>query len=421
MIASPGDVAEEREIARDLINEWNTLHSSHRKIVLIPLLWEYSTAPASGNRAQGIINDQMLKHADLLVGIFWKRIGSSTGKAISGTVEELETHVNNSKPAMLYFSEAPLPQDFDREQYDALQKFKAEARQKNLLAAYKTLEDFRNQFRNHLALTLNDSGFFLGFKDEVASDGEIDAASVKTPDLPNEAKILLLAAVKSSDGKLIHSESKSGTVIQVNDKNFVPEQTPRIVAKWKAGLEYLIGWGYIRPLSASFYEVTESGYQLVDAEKGTAVEKSAIIIDGLVAQRSDAQYSAGMCIYIANVVTIKVKNRGTDVINDFSISVKMNKHLLSDDSHAEFEGEYAILNFNENKLFGGQSRSVKLPVKIIDRFAKDVIGSVLTVTVFTDKGAVSREYPIRSFFKMMDVSNHEVELSEVLFKNPYGV
>ena len=121
MIASPSDVPNERKIAREVINEWNTLHSSHRNIVLLSLLWEYNTVPASGQRAQGIINDQLLKHADLLVGIFWKRIGSNTGKAISGTVEELETHVNNGKPAMLYFSDAHLPQDFDREQYDALQ------------------------------------------------------------------------------------------------------------------------------------------------------------------------------------------------------------------------------------------------------------------------------------------------------------
>lgn len=30
MIASPGDVAQERELARDIINEWNAIHSRSR-------------------------------------------------------------------------------------------------------------------------------------------------------------------------------------------------------------------------------------------------------------------------------------------------------------------------------------------------------------------------------------------------------
>lgn len=37
MIASPGDVASERTIIRDVIYEWNAVHSKSRNIVLLPV------------------------------------------------------------------------------------------------------------------------------------------------------------------------------------------------------------------------------------------------------------------------------------------------------------------------------------------------------------------------------------------------
>jgi hypothetical protein len=421
MIASPGDVPQEREIARELINEWNTLHSSRHNIVLIPLLWEYNTAPASGQRAQGIINDQLLKHADLLVGIFWKRVGSSTGKAISGTVEELETHVSNGKPAMLYFSAAPLPQDFDREQYDALQKFKSEAQQNNLYASYGSIEDFKEKFRSHLALTINDSGFFGGFNEKSTAENMNVRSPNNSINFPEEAKILLYAMAKSTDGKLILSLSKTGTTIQIGNRNYVPEQTARVVARWKNGLEYLVGWGYVRPLSSSLFEITELGFQFSDGEIESVNKIPAIVIEDLVVEKSDAQFSGGMCRYYTNLVTIKIKNTGTKVIKDFSISIKLDKHLLSSDTQAEIDGEYGILNFNETNLYGGQIRSVKVPVKITDRFVKKVINTDLIVTVYSDDDNISREYPIKSFFKMSDVNQREVKLNETFFGNPYEI
>jgi hypothetical protein len=47
----------------------------------------------------------------LLVGIFWTRIGSPTGEADSGTLEEIERVGNAKKPIMLYFSKVPIEPD----------------------------------------------------------------------------------------------------------------------------------------------------------------------------------------------------------------------------------------------------------------------------------------------------------------------
>ncbi len=85
LIASPSDVTDERDIAVKTIQEWNDLNSAERQIVLLPLRWETHSAPEYGRRPQEVINRQVVDHSDLLVGIFWTRIGSPTGVADSGT------------------------------------------------------------------------------------------------------------------------------------------------------------------------------------------------------------------------------------------------------------------------------------------------------------------------------------------------
>src|SRR3954451_18617701 len=121
MIASPGDVVTERNVAREVIAEWNAVHSSTRNLVLMPVGWETHSAPTMGKPPQEVINEQLLRNADLLVGIFWTRIGTATSTYASGTVEEIEEHLNADKPAMLYFSEAPVRADaVATEQYGQL-------------------------------------------------------------------------------------------------------------------------------------------------------------------------------------------------------------------------------------------------------------------------------------------------------------
>ena len=70
MLASPSDVNEERQVAREIILDWNNINSASRSIVLLPIGWEYNSVPTMGDRPQEIINRQVLKNADLLVGIF---------------------------------------------------------------------------------------------------------------------------------------------------------------------------------------------------------------------------------------------------------------------------------------------------------------------------------------------------------------
>ncbi len=70
MIASPSDVAAERGLVREIVHEWNAVHSYSRGIVLQPIGWESHSSPSMGDHPQHILNEQVLSKCDLLVAVF---------------------------------------------------------------------------------------------------------------------------------------------------------------------------------------------------------------------------------------------------------------------------------------------------------------------------------------------------------------
>src|SRR5574341_1775334 len=125
LIASPSDLAEERQAATEAINDWNAQHAVAESVVLLPVKWETHAMPQSGVRPQLAINHQLVQGCDILVGMFWTRIGAQTGVAESGTVEEIDQFVAAGKPALLYFSSRPIdPNRIDLKQHKKLKGFK---------------------------------------------------------------------------------------------------------------------------------------------------------------------------------------------------------------------------------------------------------------------------------------------------------
>lgn len=127
LIASPSDLEEERQAATEAVNDWNALNAAVEATVLLPVKWETHATPETGVRPQGAINRQLVTDCDLLIGLFWTKIGTDTGVAESGTVEEIDQFVATSKPAMLYFSSRPInPNKVDPKQFKKLRQFKDE-------------------------------------------------------------------------------------------------------------------------------------------------------------------------------------------------------------------------------------------------------------------------------------------------------
>ena len=153
MIASPSDVASERSVVREVIYDWNAVHSERENIVLLPVGWESHSSPEMGDRAQAIINEQTVDKCDLLVGIFGTRIGTDTGEYPSGTIEEIETHIDSGKPAMLYFSNQLGDSDnFEAKQYTELMKWQKYYKSRGLCESYHSDSDFKEKFSRQLQI-----------------------------------------------------------------------------------------------------------------------------------------------------------------------------------------------------------------------------------------------------------------------------
>jgi Domain of unknown function (DUF4062) len=115
LIASPSDLTEERQVATEAVNEWNAQHAVAESVVLLPVKWETHAMPEAGVRPQEAINRQVVRQCDILLGMFWAKIGQGTGVAESGTVEEIDQFVAAGKPTLLYFSNRPIdPTKIDR-------------------------------------------------------------------------------------------------------------------------------------------------------------------------------------------------------------------------------------------------------------------------------------------------------------------
>ena len=157
LIASPSDLAEERQAATEAVNEWNAQHAVSESVVLLPVKWETHAKPQSGVRPQEAINKQLVRSCDVLVGIFWTKLGTSTGVAESGTVEEINQFVAAGKPALLYFSNRPIdPNKINTKQYEKLKRFKEITYRKALTGNFSAIDGLRQTLLKDLVRQVND-------------------------------------------------------------------------------------------------------------------------------------------------------------------------------------------------------------------------------------------------------------------------
>lgn len=142
LIASPGDTGQARVLLRDVLQEWNSLHAEDTHVMLLPVMWERDATPEMGDRPQGIINRQLVDASDILVGIFWTRLGTPTSEAESGTAEEIERFIRAGKPVLIYFSQEPVvPNSIDAEEYGRLNTFRESLKERGLFDGYSSQEE----------------------------------------------------------------------------------------------------------------------------------------------------------------------------------------------------------------------------------------------------------------------------------------
>jgi hypothetical protein len=127
LIASPGDVSHERNVVERAIIDWNDEHSRDKFVVFLPVRWERAS-PRGGAAGQDVVNEDLVDTSDVLIGVFWWRIGTRTREERSGSIEEIRRFARSGRPYGLFFKAGSMPMRHDPEQYAALGLFKDEVR-----------------------------------------------------------------------------------------------------------------------------------------------------------------------------------------------------------------------------------------------------------------------------------------------------
>jgi len=276
-IASPSDLISERNIVREVIHEWNAINSEKYSIVLLPIGWETHTFPEMGNTPQDIINKRVLSNCDILVGLFWTRVGSPTMSYESGTIEEIEEHIKTEKPAMIYFSsQSVTPESLDHFQFQKLNSFRESCKSRGLYKSFDSQIDFKSMFKDNLQLMINTHEMFSSKQEQVVNisfPSKTNSNSNLLNNLSTEAKSLLIEGASDPSGYITAIPFIGGIDLRANGKHFIDDQmNARDIAKWRSALNELEFNDLIEATNVgkTMFRVTLSGYNFVEKiGKGT--------------------------------------------------------------------------------------------------------------------------------------------------------
>jgi hypothetical protein len=157
-VASPSDVSQERDIVSLVVEELRRSLGELLKIELETIRWETHSWPDIGDDAQDVINKQIDEY-DVLVGMMWKRFGTATKRASSGTGEEFERAYEffkkyNRPKIMIYFRTTPFysTSQSDISQFRKVVQFRKKIEKLGVYyREYNDILEFERQFREQLS------------------------------------------------------------------------------------------------------------------------------------------------------------------------------------------------------------------------------------------------------------------------------
>ena len=164
-VASPSDVVDERNALAKLIGDINDVLvylTPEKQLRLELVRYETHSYPDLG-RPQEVINREIPVDYDIFVGIMWKRAGTPTDTADSGTIEEFERasrrREKNSLPRiMFYFCDQPMaiPTPTELEQLQKVVEFRNKLAAQGLTSSYPSHAEFSEHIRGGLLRAIRD-------------------------------------------------------------------------------------------------------------------------------------------------------------------------------------------------------------------------------------------------------------------------
>lgn len=124
LVASPSDIAEEKDVLARAMQRWNGLHAKEG-ITLVPLMYEINAFPvAGGGDPQSVVNEQLVDECECGIALFHTRLGTPTPRADSGTIEEIERLVSRKKIMSVFFDVGSISIETDPDELKRVQDFK---------------------------------------------------------------------------------------------------------------------------------------------------------------------------------------------------------------------------------------------------------------------------------------------------------
>jgi hypothetical protein len=161
VVVSPGDVARERMVAQAVVDELNRGVAADRGCWLSLWRWETDARPGMHLQGpQGLIDELMcLQDVDIVVGVFWKRFGTPTGAADSGTEHELRRawaawREQGRPEVMVYFCTRAYSPKTPEElaQWQRVLEFQQALPEQQLWWRYASVATFERLLREHLTV-----------------------------------------------------------------------------------------------------------------------------------------------------------------------------------------------------------------------------------------------------------------------------
>ena len=202
-MASPGDVGAEREQLAKVVQELNTTLSAlapEAGIVVEMVGWETHVHPGLGSDAQDVVNQQIGSY-DIFVGAMWRRFGTPTARADSGTEEEFRiahrafAEEHRLLQILFYFCRAPAPPPSTQDELAQLGRvlqFRQELTPHGLVWEYPDHDAFADTVRPHLVMVLGrmlngDPSTGVGATTRTApTEGDLDLARREVGSLAQE-------------------------------------------------------------------------------------------------------------------------------------------------------------------------------------------------------------------------------------------
>jgi len=262
-IASPGDVQAERESACDVLHSWNAAHSLARNASIEPVRLETHAQLAQGSHPQDIIDRQLLDRCDVLVAVFWAKLGTPTEKHESGTVQEINEFIkrHGSDRVLLFFCERNVPHSIDTQELERIKAFKNDMQAKGLYRSFQTADGFATEFRQQVELAMNG----------ILQSEAIPEPADETSTLSDDAKKLLRAAIRDGNAQIIAATDLQGFEVTANGKTFGYKGNARSEAHWRAIINNFEDTGLIeqRDSDGFVFGVTDAGFRGIESSTNT--------------------------------------------------------------------------------------------------------------------------------------------------------